>query len=144
MNEPILPKTDPDPPNPMTTGNVGRTALGNVRGVLGGERQLVGARADAHGVEQGVLAGPAHLDGFADGTDRIWIQRHRRRLRATGGAIRYPVPSDLDCRPATCDVLVVGAGPAGVAAAIELRRAGRDVVVIDKATFPATSAAATA
>ncbi len=34
------------------------------------------------------------------------------------------------------DVLVVGAGPAGVAAAIELRRAGRDVVVVDKATFP--------
>src|SRR6266508_5346513 len=34
------------------------------------------------------------------------------------------------------DVLVVGAGPAGVAAAIELRRAGRDVVVVDKAMFP--------
>lgn len=34
------------------------------------------------------------------------------------------------------EVLVVGAGPAGVAAAIELRRAGRDVVVVDKATFP--------
>ena len=36
----------------------------------------------------------------------------------------------------TCDVLVVGAGPAGIAAALELRRLGRDVVVIDKATFP--------
>jgi geranylgeranyl reductase family protein len=35
-----------------------------------------------------------------------------------------------------CDVLVVGAGPAGTAAAIELARAGRSVVVIDKATFP--------
>jgi geranylgeranyl reductase family protein len=34
------------------------------------------------------------------------------------------------------DVLVVGAGPAGVAAAVELRRAGRDVVVVDKAEFP--------
>src|SRR5690606_32043268 len=34
------------------------------------------------------------------------------------------------------DVLVVGAGPAGVAAAIELRRHGRDVLVIDKAVFP--------
>lgn len=34
------------------------------------------------------------------------------------------------------DVLVVGAGPAGTAAAIGLRRQGRDVVVIDKATFP--------
>jgi geranylgeranyl reductase family protein len=34
------------------------------------------------------------------------------------------------------DVAVVGAGPAGSAAAIELARAGRSVVVVDKATFP--------
>ena len=34
------------------------------------------------------------------------------------------------------DVLVVGAGPAGVAAAVELRRAGREVVLVDKAEFP--------
>jgi geranylgeranyl reductase family protein len=34
------------------------------------------------------------------------------------------------------DVLVVGAGPAGCAAAVALARAGRDVLVCDKATFP--------
>ena len=34
------------------------------------------------------------------------------------------------------DVVVVGAGPAGSAAAIHLARAGRHVVVIDRATFP--------
>lgn len=34
------------------------------------------------------------------------------------------------------DVVVVGLGPAGSAAAIELRRAGRSVVAIDKAEFP--------
>lgn len=34
------------------------------------------------------------------------------------------------------DVVVVGAGPAGTAAAIDLRRAGRSVIVIDKAVFP--------
>jgi geranylgeranyl reductase family protein len=34
------------------------------------------------------------------------------------------------------DVLVVGAGPAGISAAIELHRNGRDVVVVDKAVFP--------
>jgi geranylgeranyl reductase family protein len=33
-------------------------------------------------------------------------------------------------------VLVVGAGPAGTACALGLRRAGADVTVIDKATFP--------
>jgi geranylgeranyl reductase family protein len=34
------------------------------------------------------------------------------------------------------DVAVVGAGPAGVAAAITLARAGHQVTVVDKATFP--------
>jgi geranylgeranyl reductase family protein len=34
------------------------------------------------------------------------------------------------------DVLVVGGGPGGVAAAVELARAGRDVVLVDKARFP--------
>ena len=36
----------------------------------------------------------------------------------------------------TADVVVVGLGPAGSAAAVELRRAGRSVVAIDKAVFP--------
>lgn len=35
-----------------------------------------------------------------------------------------------------CDVLVVGGGPAGTAAAITLARAGRSVIIIDKAVFP--------
>jgi geranylgeranyl reductase family protein len=34
------------------------------------------------------------------------------------------------------DVVVVGAGPAGSAAAIELARSGLDVVVVDRAVFP--------
>lgn len=36
----------------------------------------------------------------------------------------------------TADVLIVGAGPSGAAAAITLRRAGRSVIVVDKALFP--------
>jgi geranylgeranyl reductase family protein len=35
-----------------------------------------------------------------------------------------------------CDVLIVGAGPAGTAAAIDAARAGLSTVVVDKARFP--------
>ena len=36
----------------------------------------------------------------------------------------------------SADVVIVGGGPAGSAAAIELSRSGRSVVLLDKATFP--------
>ena len=36
----------------------------------------------------------------------------------------------------TCDVLIIGGGPAGSSCAWELRRQGLDVMVMDKASFP--------
>jgi geranylgeranyl reductase family protein len=36
----------------------------------------------------------------------------------------------------TCDVLIVGGGPAGSSCALKLKRAGMDVLVLDKAAFP--------
>jgi flavin-dependent dehydrogenase len=36
----------------------------------------------------------------------------------------------------SCDVLIVGGGPAGSSAAWQLRRGGADVVVVDQAAFP--------
>lgn len=46
-----------------------------------------------------------------------------------------PPPTDSPDRW-ECDLLIVGAGPAGCAAAIEATRRGLDAVVIDKARFP--------
>jgi menaquinone-9 beta-reductase len=43
---------------------------------------------------------------------------------------------ELEQLPAACDVLVVGAGPAGSAAAITLARAGLEVVLVDHHAFP--------
>jgi geranylgeranyl reductase family protein len=42
----------------------------------------------------------------------------------------------LELLPSACDVLVVGAGPAGSAASMTLARAGHDVVLVDAHTFP--------
>src|SRR5256714_12048681 len=36
----------------------------------------------------------------------------------------------------SCDVLIVGGGPAGSTAAWKLRRAGADVLVLDRERFP--------
>ena len=43
---------------------------------------------------------------------------------------------DLDLLPERCDAIVVGAGPAGAAAAQWLARGGRDVVLVDAQAFP--------
>ena len=36
----------------------------------------------------------------------------------------------------TCDVLIVGGGPAGTSCARALSRAGMDILLLDKAVFP--------
>jgi geranylgeranyl reductase family protein len=56
-------------------------------------------------------------------------------LAAIGVAVRN-VGTVAHLSALELDVLVVGAGPAGVAAGIEARRLGLDVLVVDKATFP--------
>ncbi|MFI5714371.1 geranylgeranyl reductase family protein [Nocardia sp. NPDC051750] len=47
-----------------------------------------------------------------------------------------PADSDRGALPAHAQVLVVGAGPAGSAAAAWAARAGRDVLLLDSAVFP--------
>lgn len=42
----------------------------------------------------------------------------------------------IESLPASCDVLVVGAGPAGSATAMTLARHGHDVVLVDSCAFP--------
>lgn len=44
--------------------------------------------------------------------------------------------TDHAIEPISADVVVVGGGPAGTAAAIELCRSGRSVILVDRAVFP--------
>jgi geranylgeranyl reductase family protein len=46
------------------------------------------------------------------------------------------VPPAVASLPAACEVLVVGAGPAGSACALALARAGREVLLVDRHAFP--------
>ena len=60
---------------------------------------------------------------------------YERQLRKAGGFGVAPAASDTDRYDkmhAHCDVLVVGAGPAGIAAALEAGRAGARVIVVDE------------
>ena len=47
-----------------------------------------------------------------------------------------PTPAAFTPLPASCDVLVVGAGPAGSACAHKLAAGGLDVLLVDQHDFP--------
>ena len=111
--------------------------LAEVRRVLDG---LLGAPATG-GLGRRHRGPARHRAGAAD-------RRRPRRARVRGGRA-FPCSADraradlghsASCPPAAVpaatDVLVVGAGPAGSAAAAWAARAGHDVVLADAAVFP--------
>jgi sarcosine oxidase subunit alpha len=68
-----------------------------------------------------------------------WWMRYERVIRAAAGLGRAPELPDPDAylrRHAHCDLLVIGAGPAGLMAALLGARAGARVVLVDEHAHP--------
>ncbi len=71
-----------------------------------------------------------------------WHKVYEPRIRAVAGLGRAPLEADPDRyaqRYAHCDVLVVGAGPAGLAAAQAAAEAGAQVILCDEQAEPGGS-----
>ncbi len=73
---------------------------------------------------------------------RAWYALYEPRIRAAAGLGRSPRLADPDRygnRFAHCDVLVIGAGPAGIAAAAAAAGAGARVILCDEHSLPGGS-----
>ena len=64
----------------------------------------------------------------------MFYERYIRRMAGIGHAPVLPDPDRYDYRQAHCDVLVVGGGPAGLAAALAAGRSGARVILVDEAS----------
>ncbi len=64
----------------------------------------------------------------------LWMtyERFIRKAAGMGEGARQPDPDRYEHRHAHCDVLVVGGGPAGLAAALAAGRAGARVILVDE------------
>lgn len=72
----------------------------------------------------------------------FWNRVYEPLIRGAAGLGASPTELDPDCyasRFAHCDVLVVGAGPAGLAAALEAGRSGAKVILVDEQAEPGGS-----
>ena len=76
------------------------------------------------------------------GANTAWTRLYEPMIRRMAGLGRAPVEADPDHyaqRYAHCDVLVVGAGPAGLEAALAAAEAGASVIVADEQMEPGGS-----
>ncbi|MTI43217.1 sarcosine oxidase subunit alpha [Roseibium hamelinense] len=109
----------------------GQNAWPNVRFDLGAVNGLF-SRFFAAGFYYKTFMGLPPFE-WGSGTG-LWMQYEKliRRAAGMGTASRAPDPDHYDHAHGFCDVLVVGAGPAGLNAALTAAEAGRDVLLVEQ------------
>ncbi|MEC9371965.1 MAG: 2Fe-2S iron-sulfur cluster-binding protein, partial [Pseudomonadota bacterium] len=109
----------------------GQNAWPSVRFDLGAVNNLLG-RFFAAGFYYKTFMGIPPLE-WGSGTG-MWMRYERiiRKAAGMGEASRLPDPDHYEHAHAFCDVLVVGAGPAGIAAARAAGESGLDVVLVEQ------------
>ena len=109
----------------------GQNAWPNVRFDLGAVNGLFGRFFSAGFYYKTFMGLPPFEWGRGTG---LWMQYEKliRKAAGMGTASREPDPDCYDHAHAFCDILVVGAGPAGLNAALTAAKAGRDVMLAEQ------------
>ena len=109
----------------------GQNAWPNVRRDLGAVNGLM-SRFFAAGFYYKTFMGIPPME-WGKGTG-IWMKYEKliRKAAGMGAASRLPDPDTYEHGHLFCDVLIVGSGPAGLAAAVATAKAGLDVLLVEQ------------
>jgi len=133
-------------PNALVTSGIGPHTEANVRatmleiydGLVANPQNCWPSLQQDIGALNGLL-GPVLAAGFYYKTfmwpASFWEKFYEpliRRAAGLGKASALPDPDTYDKRWAHCDLLVVGAGPSGISAALTAARAGASVMLVDE------------